>query len=78
MVGRMGSGGPSHGQSAPDALLLALHSDVMGTQKVRMGLTGKRGINIEEVTIDEVEGAAAALQTGIRGRSHTNADYSAG
>jgi len=40
---------PSHGQSAPDALLLKFvdSPDVMGTQKVRMGLTGKLGIIIE-------------------------------
>ena len=68
---------PSHGQSAPDALLLKFvdSPDVMGTQKVRMGLTGKLGITIEEVTIDEGDGAAAALQTGIRGQIYTNADY---
>jgi hypothetical protein len=67
---------PSHGQSAPDALLLKFvdSPEVMGTQKVRMGLTGRLGISIEEVTIDGEE-AAIALETGVQGQTYTNADY---
>ncbi len=67
---------PSHGQSAPDALLLKFvdSPEVMGTQKVRMGLTGKLGISIEEVTVDG-EDAAVALETGVQGQTYTNADY---
>ncbi len=68
---------PSHGQSAPDALLLKFvdSPEVMGTQKVRMGLTGKLGISIEDVTIDGDDQADVALQTGILGQTYTNADY---
>ena len=68
---------PSHGQSAPDALLLKFvdSPEVMGTQKVRMGLIGKLGISIEDVTIDGDDQPAAALQTGIVGQTYTNADY---
>jgi len=68
---------PSHGQSAPDALLLKFvdSPEVMGTQKVRMGLIGKLGISIEDVTIDGDDQAAVALQTGILGQTYTNADY---
>ena len=68
---------PSHGQSAPDALLLKFvdSPEVMGTQKVRMGLIGKLGISIESVTIDGDDQAAVALQTGILGQTYTNADY---
>jgi len=67
---------PSHGQSAPDALLLKFvdSPEVMGTQKVRMGLTGKLGISIEEVTVDGKD-AAVALETGVQGQTYTNADY---
>ena len=68
---------PSHGQSAPDALLLKFvdSPEVMGTQKVRMGLIGKLGISIESVTIDEDGQSAVALQTGIVRQTYTNADY---
>ncbi len=67
---------PSHGQSAPDALLLKFvdSPEVMGTQKVRMGLTGKLGISIEDVSIDRDE-AAVPLETGVQGQTYTNADY---
>jgi len=68
---------PSHGQSAPDALLLKFvdSPEVMGTQKVRMGLIGNLGISIEDVVIDGDDQAAVALQTGIVGQTYTNADY---
>ncbi len=68
---------PSHGQSAPDALLLKFvdSPEVMGTQKVRVGLMGKLGISIEDVTIDGDGQSAVALQTGIVGQTYTNADY---
>jgi len=68
---------PSHGQLAPDALLLKFvdSPEVMGTQKVRMGLIGNLGISIEDVVIDGDDQAAVALQTGIVGQTYTNADY---
>jgi len=68
---------PSHGQSAPDALLLKSvdSPEIMGTQRVRMGLMGKLGISIEDVAIDGDYEAAAALQTGILGQTYANADY---
>ncbi len=68
---------PSHNQLAPDALLLKFvdSPEVMGTQKVRMGLIGKLGIIIEDVSLAEEEKPAVTLHTGIQGQTYTNADY---
>ncbi|MEA4884415.1 MAG: transglutaminase-like domain-containing protein [Clostridia bacterium] len=67
----------SHGQLAPDALLLKFvdSAEVMGTQKVRLGLTGRLGISIEEVVLEQDEELATAMATGIKGQTYTNADY---
>lgn len=68
----------SHNQVAPDALLLKFvdSPDVMGTQKVRYGLTGQLGITIEDVQVPADESVASAgLKTGIEGQTYTNVDF---
>lgn len=66
----------SHNQASPDALLLKfVHSDsVLGTQDVRLGLTGKLGIAIRQYEL-EPQAFSQKLVTGIAGLTYTNADY---
>lgn len=66
----------SHNQASPDALLLKfVHSDsVPGTQNVRIGLTGKLGIVIQQYEL-EPQTASQQLVTGIEGLTYSNADY---
>ena len=67
---------PSHNQTAPDALLLKfIASDtVLGTQKLRNGLTGNLEIQIIEAKskINQPNN----LKTGITKQSYTNATFS--